>query len=141
MFFKSKFAKLEALVATESDKRTPDQLAAAQQELDTAGAGLMLVPKTDTIKSGADLDAHVANLNKEATDAKAAAAASKAAEEKVTKELADLRGSRVMDDQRKESDKQEGGDDQGQQSEAKKAAASVNNKEHKWNRMAEAMGF
>lgn len=130
--FSSKFAKLEAFVSTEADKRTPDQLAAAQAELDAAGSGLILVPKTETIKTGADLDKHIADL-------KASEATAKTEAEKATKALADLRGTRVVDEVRQTSDKGEGGDLDNKAE--KEAEAQVHNPERPWNAMADRMGF
>lgn len=130
--FSSKFAKLEAFVSTEADKRTPDQLAAAQAELDAAGSGLILVPKTETIKTGADLDKHIADLKASETTAKAEA-------EKAQKALTDLRGTRVVDDARQTSDKGDGGDVDNKA--AKEAEAKVHNPEAPWNATADRMGF
>lgn len=106
MLFKSKFAKLEAYAAAKADERTPEMLAAAQRELDNAGLGLILVPHSEKIKSGADLDSHIESLETAATTAKAAA-------ETATKALAELKGKRVLDTNRVASDAGGEGDDQG----------------------------
>lgn len=132
--FKSKFSKLEAFVNTKADERTADMLAAAQTELDTAGAGLILVSKTDTIKTGDDLQSHLDGLQSSANTAKAEA-------EKAQKALTDLKGSRAMDDHRKESDKGDGGDGNDKSAEEKAAAAIINDPDAKWNAMADRMGY
>jgi len=141
MLFKSKFAKLEALVATKADDRTPEMLEAAQQELDRATAGLILVPKSETIKTGADLENHIEGLQKEATDAKASEATAKAEAEKAQKALTDLKGTRVLDDARSSSDAGKGGDDAGQPSKEQEATKVVTDGNRKWNAMADNMGI
>ena len=140
MFFRSKFAKLEALVATKAEERTAEQLQAAQAELDNAQAGVILVPKTDTITSSAALQAHIDGLEKQATDAKAAAATATAEAEKAQKALTDLRGTRVVDDARATSDKGDGGDKHTEDA-AEKAKAKVTDPNRKWNAKADEMGI
>lgn len=140
MFFKSKFAKLEALVATKADERTADQLSAAQAELDNAQAGVILVPKTDTITTGAQLQAHLEQLEKAAADAKAAEQTAKAEAEKAQQALTELRGTRVVDDARQTSDKGEGGDKH-TEDEAAKAKATVTDPKRGWNAKADEMGI
>ena len=89
--FRSKFAKLEALAAAKPEERTAEMLEAAQAELDTHTAGVILVPKTDTIKTGADLQKHIDGLEAKAKESDGAK--TKAENELVTvqKELADLK--------------------------------------------------
>lgn len=139
--FRSKFAKLEALVAKEAKDRTADDLTQAQNELDTHNAGVILVPKSDTIKSAADLQSHIDGLVKAEKDAKASEATAKAEAEKAQKALADLRGSRVLDDARESTDKKKGGDKTGEPTEEEKREASVHSSDYSWNRKADAMGF
>lgn len=132
--FKSKFSKLEVLVDSEADKRTPAMLAAAQEELDRAGANLILVPKTDAIKDGAALDKHIENL--EATAKKASEEAKKA-----TDALAALKGQRVVDGAAG-SDKGQGGDQMDEAAKAEAARqATITSTDSPWNAKAEEMGF
>lgn len=107
--FRSKFAKLEALVATKADERTPDQLQAAQAELDTAQAGVILVPKSEGITTGAELQQFIDKLQKDLQ----AEAERRAA---VEKQMEALRNTRVLDHAHANSDKGTGGDAQGAQS-------------------------
>lgn len=60
--FRSKFAKLEALLGKSATDRTAEDLRAAQQEQDTLQTGLMLVPKTDAISTPEALQAHLDTL-------------------------------------------------------------------------------
>lgn len=89
--FRSKFAKLEALAAAKPEERTPEMLEAAQAELDTHTAGVILVPKTDTIKTGADLQNHIDGLEKKAKDADAAKVKAEADMKAAQDELAQLK--------------------------------------------------
>lgn len=132
--FKSKLRKLEAFVDTKADERKPAQLAEAQAELDQLQAGVILVPKTDTVKSAEDLQKHLDTLTKDAADAKAAEQTAKEA-------LAKLSGTRVVDTARATADKKEGGDRHGEPSAEKKAEAVVNDPTAPWNAMADQMGF
>lgn len=104
MLFKSKFAKLEAFAAAKPEERTPDMLAAAQQEQDQQNTGVILVPKSEEIGTAADLQAHIEALETRATQAEAATA-------KVTKEMEELRGTRVLPTQKVTADGDKGGDD------------------------------
>lgn len=97
--FRSRLAKVEALVTAKAEDRTPEQLEAAQTEL----GDFILVPKSDTIKSAADLQNHIDKLEGDAREAKAAA-------ETAQKALTDLKGQRVLPSQKATSDKGEGGD-------------------------------
>lgn len=97
--FRSRLAKVEALVSTKAEDRTPEQLEAAQTEL----GDFILVPKSDNIKSAADLQNHIDRLEGDAREAKAAA-------ETAQKALTDLKGQRVLPSQKATSDKGEGGD-------------------------------
>jgi hypothetical protein len=125
--FSSKFAKLEAFVTAKSDERTPDMLKAAQAELDAAGAKLVLVPHSEGITSGAELDSYIEGLKAAATTAKAEA-------EKAATALAELKGKRVLDTARVTSDAGKEGDDQGtetaEQKEVKEAQARVQELPH-----------
>jgi hypothetical protein len=141
MLFKSKFAKLEALVAAKADDRTPEMLEAAQQELDRATAGLILVPKSDTIKTGADLEAHIEALQANATSAKAEAETALADAKKAQEALVALKGERVLGSQNVSSDKGTGGDSEGQPNAAAEAHNTVHNPEHPWNAMADRLGY
>lgn len=67
--FSSRFAKLEAYTDLKAGDRKPEHLAEAQTEMDRASAGLILVPTTDTIKTGKDLDAHIDGLKSRAEKA------------------------------------------------------------------------
>jgi outer membrane murein-binding lipoprotein Lpp len=139
--FRSKFAKLEAMVAKKADERTADDLSAAQAEMDTNNAGVILVPKSDTIKSASDLQAHIDGLEKQVKEAKASEATAKAEAEKATKALTDLRGTRVLDDARETTDKGKGGDKTGEPTEEEKREAQVHSTDYSWNKKAEAMGI
>lgn len=97
--FKSKFAKLEAFADAKPAERTPDMLAAAQAEMDTANSGVILVPKTDTVKSGADLQEHLNTLERRATTAEAASTKAAADLKKVSEELTALKAKEVGDGQ------------------------------------------
>lgn len=132
--FKSRFAKLEAFVTAKNDERTPDMLKAAQAELDAAGAKLILVPHSEGIESGAQLDQHIEALKKDATEAKAAA---KTAQDALT----ELKGKRVLDTNRVSSDAGKGGDDKGQENDDVKAEKTVTDSSRPWNAMADRMGF
>lgn len=134
MLFKSKLRKLEAFVDTKADERKPAQLAEAQAELDGMNAGLILVPKTDTIKTAEDLQKHL-------DDQAAALKAAKEAETKLKADLETLRGTRVVDHARQTADKKKGGDDLGERNAAKEAEAAVHNPDAPWNAMADEMGF
>ena len=107
--FSSKFAKLEAIASAKADERTPEMLQAAQAELNAAGAGLLLVPQTETIKTGKDLENHIEQLQTAATTATTAA-------DTAQKALTELRGKRVLETQKVTSDKEEGGDATGKPS-------------------------
>lgn len=164
--FSSKFHKLETLAATKTEERKDEQLTAAQAELDAANAGVILVPKTADFKTLGELETHIEGLEKQASDAKAEADAAKKeaeearkgkqtaeegkktaeegkakAEEEGKKKVEEVKGQRVLDDARKESDKEEGGDDQGEESAEKKAEKVVQNPSTKWNKMADAVGL
>lgn len=65
--FSSRYKALEALADTAAKDRTPEQLAAAQRELEASG--LIVVPATDKIKSMAHLDEHTTALETRAKDA------------------------------------------------------------------------
>jgi hypothetical protein len=132
--FKSRFTKLESFVSAKADERTPEMLAAAQSELDGLNADVVLVPKTDTIKSGTDLQSH---LDKLANDATEATAAAKTAQDALTA----LKGTRVLDDARSSSDAGKGGDDAGQPSKEQEATKVVTDGNRKWNAMADNMGI
>lgn len=134
MLFKSKLRKLEAFVDTKADERKPAQLAEAQAELDSMNAGLILVPKTDTIKTAEDLQKHL-------DDQAAAVKAAKEAETKLKADMETLRGARVVDTARQTADKKKGGDDQGERNATKEAEAVVNDPDAPWNALADEMGF
>lgn len=99
--FKSKFASLEAFADAKPEERTPEMLAAAQVEMNAAG--LILVPMSDTIKTGADLQKHMDTLELNATTATEAATTAQNA-------LKALKGERVLPTQKVTSDKQKDGD-------------------------------
>ena len=99
--FKSRFANLEAYASAKPEERTPALLEAAQKDM--TAAGLILVPMTDTVKSGADLQAHIDGLETSATEAKAAAKTALDA-------LVALKGERVLPTNKVTSDKKEDGD-------------------------------
>lgn len=101
--FKSKFAKLESFSGAAVDTRTPEMLQLAQAEMDSANAGIVLVPKNEKFKTLAELDTYVESLEADATDAKAAA---KTAQDALT----ELKGQRVLGSDKVASDKKEGGD-------------------------------
>lgn len=67
--FSSKFASLESYVDKKATERKPEDLSNAQAEMDRSNAGLLLVPKTDTIKTGKDLDDHITGLTTRAEKA------------------------------------------------------------------------
>ena len=67
--FSSKFAILESYVDKKATERNAEDLTNAQVEMDRANAGLLLVPKTDTIKTGKDLDNHINGLTTRAEKA------------------------------------------------------------------------
>lgn len=139
--FKSKLAKLEAFVDAKEGDRTPAMLAAAQEELDRASAGLMLVPKTESLKDGAALDKHLESLQAAATKAQEEAKQAKAEAEKATKDLEDLKTKRVVDGAAG-SDKGEGGDEMSDAEKAEAARmAAVHCADAPWNAEADAMGF
>lgn len=132
--FKSKFSKLEALAAAKEDERTPVMLAAAQEEHDRSGSGLILIPKSETIKDGAALDKYIEGLEAIAKTAKAEAAAA-------AKELEELKGKRVVEGAAG-SDKGDGGDELGAEAKAEAArTASIHSTDAPWNAKAESMGF
>lgn len=108
--FKSRFAKLEAYAAAKPEDRTPEMLAEAQQEINAAA--LILVPMTETIKSGADLQTHIDTLETKVTTATEAATTAQNA-------LKALKGERVLPTQKVTSDKGDGGDNMENAEEAK----------------------
>lgn len=132
--FSSRFAKLEAFVTAKADERTPDMLAAAQAELDAAGAKLILVPHSEGITNGAELDKHIEGL-------KSAATAANADAKKAQDALTELKGKRVVDETRSTADAGNGGDDKGQENEEATATKAVTDPNRKWNAMADRMGF
>lgn len=67
--FKKETKAIEALMTAKEGERTDEMLTAAQNELDAKGAGFMLVPQTDKIKSVAQLNAHLEALEARATKA------------------------------------------------------------------------
>lgn len=122
--FKSKFASLEAFADAKPEERTPEMLAAAQAEM--TYAGIILVPMSDTVKSGEDLQKHMDSLVHDATVAKAAAKTAQDA-------LAALKGERVLPSNKVTSEKKEGGDglqDTPEQKEAKAAIEEVHNRSY-----------
>ncbi len=119
--FSSKFAKLEAFASTKADDRTPEMLQAAQAELSAAGAGLILVPQSETIKTGKDLENHIEQLQTAATTAKQAEEAAKTAATTAQEALTALKGERVLGSDKVTSDKGTGGDKAGEPSAEDKA--------------------
>lgn len=101
--FRSRFAALEALVSAKDEERTPEMLAAAQAEMDREGSGLILVPKAEGIQSADQLQQHIDDLVKEASEAKTAATTAQDA-------LKALKGERVLPTQKLGGDKGNGGD-------------------------------
>lgn len=91
--FRSKFAKLEALLAKSATDRTADDLRAAQQEQDTLQTGLMLVPKTDAISTPEALQARLDTL--EAAAQAANPEALQEAQEKLTSATQELTTART----------------------------------------------
>lgn len=67
--FSSKFASLESYVDKKATDRKPEDLTNAQAEMDRANAGLILVPHSDKIKSGKELDEHITGLTSRAEKA------------------------------------------------------------------------
>lgn len=132
--FRSKLTKLEAFVDTKAAERKPEQLAEAQAQLDGLNADVLLVPKTDTIKTAADLQKH---LDKLTADLKAA----QDSETKLKADMETLRGARVVDTARQTADKKKGGDDLGERNATKEAEAVVNDPDAPWNALADEMGF
>lgn len=113
--FRSRYAKLEAYAAAKPEDRTPEMLAAVQDELNAAG--VILVPMSETLKSGADLQKHIDELETKATVATKAATTAQDA-------LKELKGQRILPSQKVTSDKKEEGDknEPTEESEALKAA-------------------
>jgi hypothetical protein len=134
MLFRSKFHRLEAFAAATPDQRNTENLAAAQGELDAAKAGLILVPKSETITSLAELMAHIQELQQAAQNAKAEAALA-------TESLETLKKERVLTPQKVASDKGEGGDNMGEPSPEQRALSTIHNPNAPWNATADAMGF
>lgn len=134
MLFRSKFHRLEAFAAATPDQRNPENLAAAQGELDAAKAGLILVPKSETITSLSELMAHLQELQQTAQNAKAEAALA-------TQALETLQQERVLTPQKVASDKGEGGDSMGEPTPEQRALATIHNPHAPWNATADAMGF
>lgn len=132
--FKSRFAKLEAFVNAKESDRTPDMLKAAQAELDSHMAKLILVPHSEGISSPEQLDKHIGDLKADAATAKADA---KRAQDALT----ELRGTRTVDSVRATADAGSGGDAKGELSEEQKATAAVTDSNRSWNAAAERMGF
>ena len=132
--FKSRFAKLETFVNAKDGERTPDMLKAAQAELDAAGAKVILVPHSEGISSPEQLDKHIDTLKTDATEAKAEA-------KKAQDALTELKGKRVLDDQRTTPDAGKGGDDKGQPNAEAEAQKTVTDSSRSWNAQADRMGF
>ena len=101
--FKSIFSKLEAFTKAPTADRTTDMLQAAQAELDNAGAGVILVPKNDTITTAEQLQAHIDGLEARATTAEASLA-------EANKKLEAIEDKRLLTEQRATPDNGQGGD-------------------------------
>ncbi len=108
--FRSRLSAVEAFLSAKPEERTAEMLAAAQAEFDRESGGLILLPKSDTVQSAADLQKHIDTLTKAADDAVKAEHVAKAAAETAQKALTELKGSRVLPTQRVTSDRGEGGD-------------------------------
>jgi len=141
MLFKSKLTKVEAFVNAKADDRTPDMLAAAQAELDGLNANVIMVPKTDTIKSAGDLQNHVESLEKAATDAKAEVTTAKAEVTKVQGEMQTLKSTRVLGSDKQTSDKGTKGDDLGEKTAEEETSEVVHDATAPWNAAADELGL
>lgn len=85
--FSSRYKALEALADTAVSDRKPEQLAAAQRELEASG--LIVVPATDKIKTMAQLDEATTAMETRAKDAEAKVTA---AEKRATDAEAQVKG-------------------------------------------------
>lgn len=142
--FRSKLAKVEAFVSASAKERTPDLLGAAQSELDALDAGVIMVPKTDTIKTAADLQQHLDTLEAQAKTGRESQAKLAAAEKQVATLMAEmeaLRTQRVLPSNRVTADKDKGGDLNGELSAEKQVDAIVHDPSSPWNQAADEMGF
>ena len=108
--FRSRLSAVEAFLSAKPEERTAEMLAAAQAEFDRESGGIIMVPKSETVQTAADLQKYIDGLVKAATDAVAAERIAKAAAETAQKALTDLKAERVLPSQRFTSDKKEGGD-------------------------------